>query len=205
MANNNRLSSPIQLAVDQSASDCPPDLQQYFQRIHTSLYTLVDALTRYCGIDSLPDSEGQQATGQDTITAGNNGRFWCLAAAVLSPGMLIGFSNVSGVITAVKADAGAGIPAVGVYLGNSNTEIGVRYEFLLGFGLIPYQGLTIGNSYYLSSGGLIQNGSPTANGAISQYVGMALTDKLIFMNLGPPMLLGLTSTTAAVVVTRWGA
>lgn len=204
MSSNNRLSSPVQLAVDHSATDCPPDLQPYFQRIHTSLYTLVDALTRYCGIDSLVDSEGQSATASDTIVAGNNGRFWCMAAEVISPGQLITLVNTSGVITAVKADAGASKPADGIYLGSAATVVGTRYEFSLGYGIITnYSNLTVGGNYYLGAGGLVQLGSPQGSGAISQYVGRALTDKLIFMNLGPPMALGVPGT--AGVAVRWGA
>lgn len=182
------LNSPVQLAVPSSAVDVPRDMQNYVQPIYTSLYTLLDALTRYCGISAMSQTEAMIATPDQMLRPQNNFRFWCVAGEAMIPGNVICFKpDPSGnTVQAFKADCtDVTKGAVGIYHGGLNLNPGDWAEFWLFHGLVTrISGLTPGTRYYLATGGLITATPVTANGYLSQVVGYGIAPGAMLMDMG---------------------
>lgn len=181
------IQSPIRLAVPSTAVDVPADLQPYLQPIYSSLYTLVDALTRYAGITSFGEAEGKLLTVPGQVHPQNDSRLWVQASEALDPGMMVNLHLSSGVLKARQADySSQSTAAHGCYNGDLHINVGEFCEIFVGTGLITrIGGIIEGQRYFLNVNGLIATGG-SAVSTLSQYIGFGLGSNLLFMQIGPP-------------------
>lgn len=187
MAAKQTLNSPIQLAVTQTSSEYPSDKQRDFQPVSISLYTLLDAFTRYGGISSLGEQEGISSSIEDQVHPQFMNRLWIKAGEALTPGFIINVYKDGTELKARKASANDSARiACGVYNGTTTKNIGDLCEIWLGSALVTrVAGLTEGQRYFLANDGLIAP-SVTTSGLLSQYIGFGLGPSLLFMQIGPP-------------------
>lgn len=93
----------------------------------------------------------------------------------------------NGVLRARKADASLGYETHGFAISVSSGSA----QVLLFLGLLQNQtGLSIGSKYYLSTSGSITTQPPQENGWIVQEVGLAVSESILAVRIGQPILLG---------------
>lgn len=161
-----------------------PQIFLEFVRIRNALKTLQSALDVYTGALGEDPKYWNQTRVYDTTRVQNICRIYAQAGEDIALSQTVTFSDVSGVLTAYKANAtNASKPARAFCSVPSGVLSGAFGEFVL-LGINPYYtGLTPGATYYLhTTSGQIVGAAPGAAGNIVQPVGYALSTKSLWFN-----------------------
>lgn len=161
-----------------------PQIFLEFVRIRNALKTLQSALDVYTGALGEDPKYWNQAKVSDTTRIQNISRIYAQAGEDIGLSQTVTFTNVSGVLTAYKANAtNATKPARAFCSVPSGVLSGAFGEFVL-MGINPfYAGLTPGATYYLhTTSGQVFGSPPASAGNIVQEVGYALSSKALWFN-----------------------
>lgn len=184
--------SPINLQLAQTPQTLNPELYRELAIVYNAIRVLQQGVTVLTGAVQADPSTWQLQQATDTLLMGNLGRFYCQAGEDIGYGQLIRLvDNGVGGVAAVKADASNLVLAAEGYcnvgVGLLTSEFG---EFIMGRGLLTgLAGLTPGQRYWLSlTAGNITNLKPTAAGQIGQYIGTAISDTQLMVNIGSALV-----------------
>lgn len=180
--------APVNFYVPQTApANVPPETAGAFSEVYNALQQIILALINNCGIGPQAPNTWASIAGQpQTILHGNLGRFYVIASEAIKASALISLWNNNGIINARNANATDNTrPVDGMCSTVGGIAVGAAGEMLLGPALIPITGLMTAQRYWLS----IVNGLPAttpavAAGNIEQYLGIALSPTVLFINPG---------------------
>lgn len=181
--------SPVNFFIGQDPPDGikDPVAVSAFQEVYNAIQNIIQALVNNCGIGPQPSSVQLQLAGvPSTLIAGNLNRLYVTASENITFGAVINLFQSGGILQARNANATNNTkPADGYCSSTVGILAGAIGEVQLGHGLTSFNGLTIGDRYYLSTtNGLVSNAPATAAGNIEQYVGVAIDVSDLFVNLG---------------------
>lgn len=187
MAIPSELNSPLQLQLSRDPIGAPPEVAPYLEEIYSAFYQLQLALVQYCGISFQPPQDWAKLTPADTILQSNMNRLYLYASETLAYGDLVHVFSAAGQMIGRKANATDNTkPAWAICSLSDGITSGEYGEVTLMQGLSQaHSGLTIGSRYYLSTTpGALTTTAPVAVGNIEQFVGIALSDNLLYFNSG---------------------
>lgn len=187
MAAPSELNSPLQLQLPRDPTGAPPSVSPYLEDLYSAFYQLQLGLVQYCGIAQQPYQDWPNVTPVDTILQSNMNRLYLYAFETLGYGDLVNVYAIGAQIAGRKADATNNTkPCWAICSTEDGIPAGEFGEVTLMQGLSQnHSGLTLGSRYYLSTTpGALTTTAPVAAGNIEQFVGLALSDTLLYFNSG---------------------
>lgn len=167
----------------------PIDPDVAIPNIYLVLQNIIRALVNSAGISNQDPSTWSTIAGLGNfLTSGNNGRLYVPASEAIAQGALVSLFFSNGALTARNANAADNTkPADGI-AALAPIASGSVGEVQLGTGVIVAAAGTfaVGSRYFLSKtiAGAVTTTAPSSSGNIEQYVGIAVTTSLLFVNLG---------------------
>lgn len=181
--------SPVNffLAQDPPAGIKDPLVRGSLVEVYNGIQNLIQALVNNCGIGPQPTDVQQQLSGSAaTLQSGNLNRLYVKASESIVFGALVNLHNIAGNLRVRNANATDNTkPADGYCSVFGGIAIGTVGEVQLGHGVTQFAGLVVGSRYFLfTANGLVSTVPAVAAGNIEQYIGVAITDVDLFINLG---------------------
>lgn len=183
-------SSPVDLQLPRDAPEIfdTPQLRAMYDILQSASQALAELMASYTGFNQKDRSTWSTLRPTDTILAQNQNRLYVLFSETVALGAMVNLYNNAGVLTARNANAtNTSKPASGWCTTSGGGVSGEYGEVILKTGLCTgVSGLTIGTRYWLSTtNGLITATQPAVSGNIQQYIGLALGDQILFMDIQP--------------------
>lgn len=173
----------------QPPNDIDPDIKEAIGPLYTAFQQVFFTFINNCGIDIRDPADWASIAAQTptaTLLAGNLNRLYVVASETIQFGAMINLFLNAGVLNARNANSGTGIQADGFCSTTGGLVAGQAGEVQLATGVANITGLTIGGRYYLNAtAGHIQLGPDVTAGHIEQYIGIAITTSLLFVNMSP--------------------
>lgn len=182
-------SSPVNFQIPQTPPEnLDPKIRSALVEVYAAIQNIIQALVNNTGIGQQPVQFWNllAATPSVSILSGNLGRLYVVAGEPIPFGAAVALYNNAGVLTARNANATNNTKICRGFCSTiGGMTIGNVGEVIIGTGVVPITGLTVGANYYLSTvNGLVAAVPAVAAGNVEQFLGFALDSEHLFYNLG---------------------
>lgn len=163
------------------------DLFQQFMTVYNGIHNLAQQVAAFTGADQQPSAFWPQISLDSTILFGNLGRWYVKQNEAVAFGEVVSPIFTAGEVQIRKANATNNTRwACGVVISTNHVSaIGSFCEVLVGVGIVSgISGLTPAGRYWLSTtNGIVANAPAVAAGNIEQFIGWALDDDRLLINI----------------------